>query len=458
MKRIAHNSIRGHLLKWLLLPLCTIWIITTIVGYFLTVSFANAFHDHHMLNSADSVIARIKTVDNHVSIDLPPAAQAILRYNHLDKFYYQVIKKDGTRLSGDAVIPGPYPHLDAKGPVFRDSQMNGEDVRILRQRVVVRGFDEPVFVQVAETLNGRRDLIARIMISIIAPQILLIFLGAIAVSMGISRGLLPLKTLEMELARRTQFDLTEVSDVNAPLEVLPLVNEINALLHRLRMDIEFQKRFVANAAHQFRTPLAALKTYIYAAKRLPSDKHMNEVLDRIDSGTNRMTHLANKLLVLAKAEPNNTETEHTEVDMNFIASEVTAELVSEAVQKNIDLSFSGSDMPALISGNPLNLTELTSNLIENAILYTPDGGKITVAVLNSGKVSLEVSDNGPGIPEEERERVFERFYRILGTEAPGSGLGLAIVKEIASAHEAEVVIDSAPSGSGTRVTVSFPLL
>lgn len=458
MTRVAHSSIRVHLLRWLLLPLCTIWIVTSIVGYFLTVSFANAFHDHQMLNSADSVIARIRSKNNHVSVDLPPAAQAVLRYNPLDKFYYQVMKKDGTRLSGDVVIPGPYPNLEAKEPVFRDAVMNSEEVRIVRQRIVVRGFDEPLYVQVAETLNGRRDLIARIMISIIAPQILLIFLGAIAISKGVSRGLLPLKSLEIELAKRSQFDLTEVSEVNAPLEVLPLVNEINALLHRLRMDIEFQKRFVANAAHQFRTPLAALKTYIYAAKRLPSDKHMNEVLDKIDSGTNRMTHLANKLLALAKAEPNNTESEHTEVDMNFIASEVTAELTSEAIQKKIDLSFSGSESPALISGNPLNLTELTSNLIENAILYTPGGGKVLVSVSHNQRVCLEVADNGPGIPDEDRERVFERFYRILGTEVPGSGLGLAIVKEIASTHEADVTIASGLDGTGTRITVSFPEL
>ena len=387
---------------------------------------------------------------------MPPAAQNILRSSNSDMFYYQVIDKEGRRLSGDTFIPGPYPNLQCKA-FFRDAIINGDETRVARVRVRVPGETERVFVQVAETLNGRQSMIGQILLSIILPQILLIVLGALAVSLGISRGLAPLRDLEKALAQRTQFDLTAVSENNAPIEVLPLVQEINNLLARLRADIEFQKRFVANAAHQFRTPLAALKTYVYAAKRLPSDRRMNEVLDSIESGTNRMTHLADKLLALAKSEPSSkTEEDYVRIDLNLIASEVTADFISEALSKDVDLTFAGSDEPALISGNAENLTELASNLIENAILYTPAGGKIAVKIDCTDDVTLAVTDDGPGIPTEERDRVMERFYRVLGTEAPGSGLGLAIVKEIALAHNAGVQIDSGPNGKGTAVLIRFP--
>lgn len=227
------------------------------------------------------------------------------------------------------------------------------------------------------------------------------------------------------------------------------------------MDLEFQQRFVANAAHQFRTPLAGLKTYIYAAKRLPSNERMNNLLDQIESGTDRMSRLSNQLLALAKADPANKFGTYDSVDLNLIVSDVTAGFVEKALDKEIELSFEGSDTPAVIRGNATGLTELTANLIENAILYTQFGGQIVVRLFyenNEGCIALSVQDNGPGIPQPERERVFERFYRVLGTEAPGSGLGLAIVKEIATAHEAKVSIASLDPESGTTVKVSFPTL
>ncbi len=439
------------------------------VAYFLAVGFANENYDRELLNSADSVVARLRSDGKTVWCDLPEAAQEILRHNDRDQFYYQVIRQDGTRISGDSVLPGPFPNLESLEPVFRYTTLNGKDIRVCRIRVDLPDFPETILVQFAETLNSRHQLAQQILMSIVIPQIVLILLGAFAVSRGVTVGLKPLVRLEQALAARSQADLSPLLEVDTPAEVHPLVRSINDLLERLRNDIETQKRFVANAAHQFRTPLAGLKTYIYYAKKLASEEtavepdtvkeQMTTILNQIDNGTDRMSHLANRLLALLKAEPAIVSARFEKVDLNLIASEVTAELVGEAVRKNIDLDFTGCDRPALIEGDTSGLTELVENLIENAILYTQASGRISVSVFaNSEKVSLGVEDDGPGIPVEERQKVFERFYRILGSDAPGSGLGLSIVKEIATSHHAEISIHSGPDGKGTVVKVEFPVL
>lgn len=441
------------------MPLCTLWIVSAFVAYDLAVWFANDAYDKQLINSADSVAARLKADGRKILVDLPPAAQAILRYNNTDKFYFQILEKDGSRLSGDAVIPGPVKNPDSEGPVLRNGRFKGKDIRIARIRVDVPNYPEQtVLVQVAETLNTRNELAQHILLSILIPQLVLIALGAFAVWRGVSIGLAPLKILEDSLARRSQMDLTPVEQSNVR-EIQPLVHAVNGLLLMLAEDIESQKRFVANAAHQFRTPLAALKTYIYYAKRLPADKKMNEVLDKIDSGTERMSHLSNKLLALAKAEPSPVSEKHEILNLNFLASEVTVSFVPQATDRNLELVFRGAEDPASILGNAHNLRELIANLVENAVFYTPPGGHISVCVSKGDRISLTVLDTGPGIPVEERGRVFERFYRVLGVEASGSGLGLSIVKEIALAHNAEVSINDAAAstgtGPGTAITVTF---
>ena len=456
MRSYTRYSIRSQLLCWLILPLGILSFATTAIAYYLAVGFANDAYDRELLNSADSVAARLRSNGKLVWADLPPAAQAVLRYKTKDKFYYQITQLDGRRISGD-VLPEPLHNLQSRKPFFRYFDVNSEKLRAVRIRVDVPNYDQKtVLVQAAQTLSSRHQLTTQILLSIVIPQVILILLSALAVWIGVARGLLPLKSLELALGTRSRVDLTPVNEIEAPHEVLPLLKAINDLLARLRQDIELQQRFVANAAHQLRTPLAGLKTYIYAAKRLPSDMRMNAVLDQIDAGTDRMTRLANQLLSLARAEPNNRTSRFERIDLNLLISPVTANFVSKALHKNIDLSFSGSEAPAFVNASPSDITELTTNLIENAILYSQEGGQIIVGIDNLDKVILSVKDDGPGIPSDEQEKVFERFYRILGSEAPGSGLGLAIVKEIAVAHNADIALSCGPSGNGTLVKVLFP--
>ncbi|MBY0546462.1 MAG: sensor histidine kinase N-terminal domain-containing protein [Candidatus Obscuribacterales bacterium] len=457
LKNLAKESIRWQLMLSLLLPLLGLEAVSATVAYNLAVNFANEAYDRELVNTADSVGARLRRTESGIWVDLPPAAQAILHYNKKEKVYYQVLQEDGTRISGDAIIPGPALHLEAEQPILRYGVLNQKPIRIARIRVTVPNDPEErtVLVQVAETLNSRSMLAQQILLSIVIPQIALICLGAGAVWLGVARSLNPLKRLTELLAQRSPDDLTQVSETLAPVEVRPLVRALNDLLSRLKVDIESQKRFVANSAHQFRTPLAALRTYIYCAKRLPSDQEMNSILDKIDLSTERMSHLSKKLLALAKAEPANRFFSQQEFDLNDLASEVTAAFTALAARKNISLSFAGSDGPAIIKGDMDNLRELAANLVENAVVYAPNSGKVSVSIHAGDAVELRVVDNGPGIPVAEREHVFERFYRGTGVRESGSGLGLAIVRDIALAHEASVSIEEPLIGGGVSVRVLF---
>ncbi len=214
------------------------------------------------------------------------------------------------------------------------------------------------------------------------------------------------------------------------MEAQSLVSAINDLLRRLRADLEAQQRFVANAAHQLQTPLAGIQTYVELVKREQSTADSRNLLGHIDRGIDRISHLIRQLLVLAKSEPRD-EFAFGEVDLNSVASEASLELIARALEKGIEIAFEGTIDPAIVHGDAGNLKELITNLLENAILYTEGSGIVSVKIEEKNGVQLTVEDNGRGIPEEERTKVFERFYRVLGTHVEGSGLGLAIVKEIA---------------------------
>jgi two-component system, OmpR family, sensor histidine kinase TctE len=306
-------------------------------------------------------------------------------------------------------------------------------------------------------LQGREDLINHVLLGVVLPQLLLIILAAMAVWFGVARGLRPLRGLQDAVSSRSPSDLRPLVADAAPREVKPLVSAINDLLGRLREDRDAQKRFVANAAHQLRTPLAGLKTQTELAERNLGPEELRHTLRHIRTSVDRATRLVHQLLSLARVEPSAFKTNRLEpVDINCIARDATTELVPQALSKHIDLGFEGLPYPCVLMGDARALFELASNLIENAILYTQPGGKVTVLVESPERPRLLVEDNGPGIPEAEQELVFERFYRALGTSVDGSGLGLAIVREIAETHGASVRLSSRPDGTGTAASVQFP--
>jgi two-component system sensor histidine kinase TctE len=291
----------------------------------------------------------------------------------------------------------------------------------------------------------------------LAAQLILIFCGATAIWIGVGRGLLPLTKVEKTVQARAAGDLSPLA-VEEPIEILSLISALNGLFKLLQDDVELQKRFISNAAHQLRTPLAALGTYCALARKLAVDGELMGVLNDLDAGINRMSKLVNRLLSLARSEPSVATTRNnTLFDMNGCASRMSAAHVPEALRKKVEIEFLSATDPAMVYGDQSALEELISNLIENAVLYGPAGGDVVVKVLTEqGRATVIVEDTGPGIPVAERGRVFERFYRMPGTEQPGTGLGLAIVREIAAAHNAVVDIQDGPSHRGTSIRVEFP--
>lgn len=457
MKPPSNKSIRRQLLCWLLLPLCSLWLITTSTAYFFAETVANRTFDRELLNSADSVYGRIRVRGGLAFVDITPESRAILRHNNRVSFYYQVMLPDGRRLSGDDVMPAPDLKAEVGKKLFSYGRIGGQDVRVLQMSFPdLRIRSGSFLIQVAETLETRKTFANELQLAMMIPQAMLIVLGAVTISSGVGRGLRPLGTLQDALGRRTPADLSPVDEADVPVEVQSLVAAINDLLGRLRLEIESQKRFVANAAHQLRTPLAGLKTYIGFGRKRPADKETKLVFDQLEKGIDRMTHLVNRLLSLARAEPAVTEVEKTvRLDLNSVASEAASDLIAEAIGRGVDLSFEASADPAYIMGDGAALKELATNLAENAVRYTQPGGQVRMRVLAGSPVELVVEDNGPGIPEQERERVFERFYRILGSNVTGSGLGLSIVSEIAQMHEAQVTLSDGPQGQGSTFRVAF---
>ncbi|MBS1956560.1 MAG: sensor histidine kinase [Cyanobacteria bacterium SZAS-4] len=457
MKRPYRNSIQQELLGWLLVPICALWLVTTFSAYTFADRFANDAYDEIMLNSADSIVARILKTSSGVVVDLPPAARDILEHNDMDTFYYRVVTLGGQQLSADAdlLMPPEAVNLPLWKPKFTDGTVKGKRVRLCVLKVPVQGSStDEVVVIVAETLKARNHFATEITLSIVVPQLFFILLSAIAVSVGVSRALVPLKNLRNSLKNRSQYDLTPIAEEGTPTEVQPLVMAINELMIKLAEDLEAQRRFVGNAAHQLRTPLAGLKTYVALLKR-KKQPETTDLLDQLDVGMDRLNKLVGGLLALAKAEPSaNRSTDLVAVDLNGIACDITKALATKAEGKEVEVELATSDQAAIIQGDTTRLQDLISNLIDNAIVYTQKGGHIKIRVISDDQVRLVIEDNGPGIPAEDRDRVFERFYRVLGTGVEGSGLGLSIVKEIVIMHDAKISIEGVEP-TGTRFIVTF---
>ena len=316
-----------------------------------------------------------------------------------------------------------------------------------------------VLVQVAETRRKRGDLAGRIISGVILPQFAIIPLAVILVYLGLSRGIAPLQRLQRRIRQRRPGDLAPISINGVPEELRPVIVAFNDMMVRLEENLQAQQRFIADAAHQMRTPLTGLKMQTELALSETEPQLMRNSLRQIAESADRAVHLINQLLALARAESSHEKVHSFEkVDLENLARVAAQEGVPRALAKGIDIGFEGTGWPLLIEGSPVLLHELASNLIDNAIKYTPEGGRVTVRTRAEAYAILEVEDSGIGIGAEERERVFERFYRILGSEAHGSGLGLAIVREIAELHRASIELRPNGHGQGTLAQVVFPRL
>ena len=337
--------------------------------------------------------------------------------------------------------------------MFLDGTHRGERVRIALHRVILPASE--IFITVMETTEKRKLSRHRILTAMLLPNLAVIIASLLAVLFGVRQGLLPLEVVENEIASRSPNDLGAIDLEQTPREIQPMLLRLNELFALLREASEAQQRFIADAAHQLRTPLAGLQTQLDLAVSEGVFSQNEGRLQKIEEGTERLRRLLGQLLTYARAEASETITDRLEqVSLDQIVEMSATAYLDAALAKNVDLGFNIS--PARVIGLPWLLQEALANLIDNAIRYTPCGGTVTVRCGETIEMAfLEVEDSGPGIPEEYWAQVFERFYRIPGSSSNGCGLGLPIVKEITELHGAVIHLSQSES-NGLRVRIEFP--
>lgn len=455
------GSLRRQLLVWLLVPVLGCTVAGSVVTYLLAAHFASAAYDRVLYGSILDLAKQVRVRDGGLRLDLPQAALEMLEWNAADRVFYRVATPAGTLLSGAAGLPQPPQPLVPDRPQFYDGQHGGVSVRVaaMDAGVPATGGTARLHIQVAETLEARREIVRQILLATVLPETLLAALAGVALWVGVRRGLAPLERLQQEVGQRSVQDLSPIDEAHTPLELRLLVRSINGLLTRLGESLSAQRRFVANAAHQLRTPLAGIRTQAEVALRASEPAQMQHTLGQLREATERTSHMLNQLLSLARLEPGAGPMSALQrVDLAEASRAVTAQWVPQALRRDVDLGFEASPGPALVRAEPLLLEELLGNLIDNALVHGRARGEVTVRVsTREGDHVLAVEDDGPGIPAAERERVFERFERGTGVaQPPGTGLGLAIVREIATTHGAHVTLRAGRAGRGTCVEVSFP--
>jgi two-component system sensor histidine kinase TctE len=450
-------SLFNEILDWMLAPMLVIWPVSVALIYALAYSIANQPYDRALSRNALALANQVSAAKGKVSVNFPTAASAILRADEADEVYFQVRGPRGEVLAGDPDMHSfDRDELEAvRNVYFRSDTVRAAEVRVAYLFLEFRGVPGTVLVQVGETLDKRNKLANEIINGVLASQILMVPIALFLVWYGLTKGIEPLNTLREKIRGRRPNDLSPIDPDEAPEEVRPFIHSINDLMAQLAQSLLAQQRFVADAAHQMRTPLAGLKTQAELVLRQSDRREVEHAMRQIAASADRASRMVTQLLALARADSDAPGGARL-LDLNTLAREATLAWVPRALEKRIDLGFEGAETPALVDCDPVLMNELLGNLIDNALRYTPAGGHVTTRVRCANDVTVEVEDSGIGVDEADRELVFERFYRVLGTGTEGSGLGLAIVRAIAEAHRGRAFLLPNPGGRGTLVSVILP--
>lgn len=486
----AGVSLARQLLLWVLLPQLVLWMAGGVATYRFAAGYANQAIDASLLQASRSLARQLKPIGNGLLIDFPKAAQDILEADPQDRLLYMVSSPPGQFILGNQALPPPpapdlqkafaptresaaYP-LDT--PYFYDGSMPTNSTRspslpagqALRVVALYLSFGDDqtapqtMLVQVARSSANREELARRILFDMLLPMSSLVLLMTLIVWLGIRAGLSPLARLRQQVEGRAPTDLAPLQLASAPRELWSLATAINTLLSAVQNTVATQKRFIGDAAHQLRTPLAGLKSQTEIALQSTTDPELRARLQRVHDSATRSAHLVNQLLTLARAEPESVMAhDRKRFDLQRMAQTLTAEWVPRALRAQIDLGLDDSATePVWIEANELLVREALTNLIDNALHYAGSGSQVTVRVTIDPHHTppcalLQVSDTGPGLSLADRERVFERFVRVSNT-GQGCGLGLAIVKEIAERHQGQVQLDSV-APQGLCASIRWPL-
>ena len=479
------RSLFGEILDWMLAPLLLLWPMSVALTWLVAQSIANQPYDRALGETARALSQQVGVdADGRLAFVLPPGALKLLRADAADDVYFQVLGPRGEFVGGDRALPVPREEEpQGVGELrFREDEVHNQNVRVATLWVAppagARDSSAPMLVQVAETLVKRSQLATEIIKGVILPQFVILPMAVLLVWLALARGIAPLNELQRRIRQRAADDLSPIDEHEAPDEVSPLVCAINDLLGRLDRSLSTQKRFLADAAHQLKTPLAGLRTQAELAQREIDagfdPEALKRALQQIAHSSQRAAHVVNQLLSMARAEDRGAAARETEVNLPRLATETVRDFVPRALERRIDLGYEGPGAEGdatppercRVLGHPLLLREMLRNLVDNALQYTPAGGTVTVRLGGDAVdgVVLQVEDSGPGIPAAERELVFQPFYRALGTNVDGSGLGLAIVAEVARRHGATLTLADARDpvaaathghGPGARFTLRF---
>lgn len=449
------QSLRLKLIDRLLPATLILLLVGAMAAYWIALRSATKAYDRSLLDTAFAISQQIHLDEGLPQLDLTPQARTILLTDKFDRIFFSVRDSEGRLLDGNPELPlptrGEWGNVGSDLRIYYDGIAQGVPIRLAALK---KKIDNETFTIIAaETLSKRNELVRDILFGMLLPETLLVIVSASVVWFGVRSGLRPLDTLRQELAGRSHADLRPVN-VDVPEEIQPVVGEINNLLERLEHSLASQRNFVSDAAHQLRTPIAALQAQVEAARQEigePAEKSLRGVL----TATQRLSHLLSQMLVLARAEPGLDQSQPI-VHLDQMAAQLAEIWLPEAIKRQIDLGFELTE--AQVKGNIVLLEELLSNLINNALHHTPPYGMVTVACgeTEDHQVWITVDDSGSGIPQSERERVFERFFRINPASNNGNGLGLAIVKEIARQHGGKVSAETSERLGGACLRVMLP--
>ena len=448
--------LRTQLLTWLLVPLLLLLALDAVLTYWMASGIARRANDRPLAEIARELTLRLREGGGGLSLDLTEDAQKILLGDPLDRIHFDVSAADGRAVAGERIVPAP---AGAAAESFYDGEVRGAPVRIVELKVnpgPVAGRHAAV-VRVAETLAKREALAREILVSVLVPEALLVAVAGIVVWVGVVHGLSPLERLRGTLASRPYGDWSPVGMEGVPGEVRPLLESLNALVAQLARALTVQTRFISDAAHQLKTPITVLRTQLELALREEDPGRMRAALEKSRAGLERLSRVVSQLLSLARNEPEaGAKVVLAPLDLNGLALEVATEWVPEALKKRVDLGFESAPVPVMIRGDAGRLRELFDNLLDNAVRYSREGGRVTVRASAVPVPTVDISDDGPGIPADERERVFQRFHRLLGSGQDGSGLGLAIAQEIVRIHGGAIGLRDDSDGIGNTFSVTFP--
>ena len=452
-------SLKRQLLLWLLLPQLVLWLVGGALTYRIALRYAEKGIDQSLTQSVQSLARQVKPIGSGLLIDFPRAAQDIIEQDPKDRVSYMVSSPPGSFLLGNGTLPPPPAsmHPDTGDPLLYNVTIDGKPMRVALLEV---NYGAPVSyqrlrVQVAKSLAVQQRITADLVEDMLVPLLLLGAVLSVLVYGGISRGLGPLTRLQAQLGDRHEYSLSALHPIEmtqAPQEVHALAGAVNQLLAVVRRSLSQEKRFINDAAHQLRTPLAGLISQTELALQETNPQALQDRLGKVLAGAQRSAHLVHQLLTLAR---NEAEVKLHPLDAAALAREVAREWTPRALTAGIDLGYEGEDS-LMLEGEKLLLREALCNLLDNALIYAGTGSVVTLRVTRrTGEAILEVEDNGPGLSEPDLTHVFERFWR--ASEVPGGcGLGLAIVAEIAHRHGG-LATALAVQPQGLKIRLSLPL-